>query len=120
MEANELKIGNLINSPYGVSTIYGVNKDCIQIEIVETIYDFDLDEINPIPITEEWLLDLGFTRQPWGLTKDGLLFKDPKLDCKNLVLEIGNGHRTQIKYIHELQNLYFALTGEELEIKLKT
>jgi hypothetical protein len=31
---------------------------------------------------------------------------------------LASKRRTIIKYLHQLQNLYFALTGEELEIEL--
>ena len=30
---------------------------------------------------------------------------------------IGQGFKHRLKYVHQLQNLYFALTGKELKIK---
>lgn len=85
----------------------------------QTFWDVEKypDQYKPIELTEEWLLKFGFTRQPWGLVIGSLLFKDKNHECKELTLEIGNGFRTTVKYVHQLQNLYFALTGEELTIK---
>jgi len=73
--------------------------------------------INPIPLTEELLKQLGFN----NYFDKGKLNIIPKgrLGYKNgrtyfnswAILE------KQPDYVHELQNLYFALTGEELIIK---
>jgi hypothetical protein len=73
------------------------------------------DLVKPIPLTEEWLLKFGFQRFPWGLVKDGLLFKDD-LKCSYLILQVGNGFERKIHYVHEFQNLYFALTQRELTV----
>ena len=63
IKANEFRIGNLIDTPYGILPIYGISKNCIEVEYNSedvSIYDFNLDECKPIPITEEWLLKFGF------------------------------------------------------------
>lgn len=68
-----------------------------------------------VPLTKEWLRKLGFERFPWGWVKGNLLFRDNlKNPCETLTLEIGNGFRVTVKYVHELQNLYYALTKQEL------
>lgn len=33
---------------------------------------------------------------------------------------IGRGRITTMKYVHQLQNIYFAITGEELKIEMET
>ena len=76
---------------------------------------YDIDKLKPIKISEEWLLKCGFKRFPWGLVVDDLLFKDD-LKCSYLKLQVGNGFETSVNYIHELQNLYFSLTGRELTV----
>jgi hypothetical protein len=77
-----------------------------------------------MPITEEWLLKLGFEKS----TLDGdnawlnlryryLTFSsDESVEFKKVYLTVS---RMDIicEHVHELQNLYFALTGEELTIK---
>jgi hypothetical protein len=91
----------------------------------------DYDGVNfeicrPIALTEDWLLKFGFKK------KERLpFFKITYLVNYSLEINPDNGvvwlecmtatHSVNpcvnIKYVHQLQNLYFALTGEELEIK---
>lgn len=113
MEAKELRIGNLVLSPYDNANIEVNGTD---IFMLENKHHREV-KFQPIPLTEEWLLKFGFKRFPWGLVKGNILFKDNlKNPCEELILEIGNGFRVTIKYVHQLQNLYFALTGKELTL----
>jgi hypothetical protein len=123
MKAEELRLGNL------VSNMNPRHNDSIL--IIESIGDnhevnvfyrkYLLSELEPIPLTEEWLLKFGFKWK--GLIAKGryltlftpcgkaLVFKDNYFIFSGVTIEI------QIKYVHQLQNLYFALTGEELTLK---
>jgi hypothetical protein len=75
-------------------------------------------ECEPILLTEEWLLKFGFNTTQWDN------FNSHRLMIGNndytIVIysdgncEIGDVVTCKIKYVHQLQNLYFALTGEEL------
>lgn len=118
MKASELRIGNWIvakdfNKPFQVAA--NTFTDMIQRFIAnEQIHQ-------PIPLTEEWLLRFGFIKD------DPKWFRKPNTFpyiCCNLKGEAALEYNTdfivpatQIKYVHQLQNLYFALTGEELTIK---
>jgi len=72
----------------------------------------------PITLTEEWLLKFGFK-------KDGFLNSANRwMSIFNQPLIQGNGYftipnypLTEIHYVHQLQNLYYDLTREELTIK---
>ena len=73
----------------------------------------------PIPLTEEWLVKFGFKIEgkTWGNTnysKDfsGIWLQD-RGELYKCTISNGNKH-IEIRYVHQLQNLYFALTGEEL------
>ena len=113
MEANGLMVGNYLK------------KDGVVVRI-DARSIFDMFNDNPryelIPITQEWLLKFGFIKRNeyefdfwqnsmWKLKeyknkKYYILFHcSDEVDC------------TLIKYVHSLQNLYFALTGEDLQIK---
>jgi len=76
--------------------------------------------IEPIPITEEWLLKFGFVRKEDYFHLNNKFFSGYAFDLKNFCLvkeypAYGNEfHTTDIMYVHQLQNLIFALTGEEL------
>ena len=125
MKSSDLRIGNFI-----------LSKDMpVQIEEIkpETI-----SYIEPIPLTEEWLLKFGFELYDYEPSEedDDFIFKDYKksLDGKPFYYTIcecpynewdfgikltwaEQALLSRIKYVHQLQNLYFALTGKELEIK---
>ncbi len=106
MNINELRIGNFI---YLYNELITITAICYSFE--------DINKgITPILITEEWLLKFGFKS----------LFNGAGYVKNNT--EIGYNHNgfyiiasgLEIKYIHQLQNLYFALTGEELSIKIES
>ena len=119
----ELRIGNLIYSKEtsSIQKITGLSDENPFIDSITFDYT-NYDEIEPIPITQEWLVKLGFTieKKPNGdilysykeyrysLIKkenyDGYLFCDD-----------GNVLR-DLEFIHELQNIYFALIVIELKL----
>lgn len=75
----------------------------------------------PIPLTEQWLLDFGFI---FGMEIQDFVkgkYKYVEIDVlKGNFSDIGVFYysiKTQIKYVHQLQNLYFALTNQQLTIK---
>ena len=69
----------------------------------------------PIELTEEILLKCVFI--PCSIIDNHFNISGMCIwKCNDMFLCDKNG--IHIKYLHQLQNLYFALTGEELEIKL--
>jgi hypothetical protein len=81
------------------------------------IINYYSDEIKTIPLTEELLLKFGFelfyldTPYQYGYQKNSMEVVCDKSKGLNEISVIDSPH---IKYVHQLQNLYFALTGEEL------
>lgn len=79
----------------------------------------DGPEINPIPLTKELVLKCGFEEEFGGIIyynrNRGIEFNFSNEWC---MASIGEYEITSVKYLHQLQNLYFALTGEDLEINL--
>ena len=122
MKAEELRIGNLVYHPLTKSN-YKINHS--------NLCDFanGFLFVDPIPLTEEWLLKFGFekvgiaitsiTIAPLNLPCTFNLPNTPFSFCQGkLILTTGTGDFcVNIEYVHQLQNLYFALTGEELTIK---
>ena len=113
MKKEDLRIGNYIN----------IHETFVQMEIID--FNFSSSFMNPIILTKEWLIKFGFvfSIDTWYLT--GFAIWETECGDKKgneymgffyELREVGMMDR-QIKYIHELQNLYFALKGEELTIK---
>ena len=112
IKANELRVGSLVYVLYQVSTITSINEFDVESHDCK---DIPIEELRAIPITEEWLVKLGFVSN--GINR---CWKDP-IDLiymgDNSWLYLANQRHVNLFYIHQLQNLYFALTGEELTIK---
>ena len=115
MKANELRIGNLV---YAFKTVWQVDNTCF------TNVD-KLETYKPLPLTEEWLYKLGFEND------DGVFslpdhntgyFEVIKLragiDLRERFELSSHDFNPHLDYVHQLQNLHFALTGEELTLRL--
>lgn len=85
----------------------------------------DSDGFQPIPLTEEWLLKFGFKLNKLGnlckyieTKENGSRFITFKYSnyYKNWYIYLE--HNPPCQYVHQLQNIIFVLTGEELEVKL--
>jgi hypothetical protein len=73
-------------------------------------------QIEPIPITEKWLMDLGFNdRREVG---KGFENKGIRFWFENGEITIQSYNQTKNwKNVHELQNLVYWLSGENIELK---
>jgi len=106
MDAKELRIGNWIHSK-------ATHQDWqIELDSIELVLK-SLDKVEPIPLTEEWMVNLGFDKKHWPVFfKNGVEF----VSEQGIMRYYTHPNRwLDIDYVHELQNLYFALTGKELE-----
>lgn len=121
MKANELRIGNTVHVPQTkqdatISVIHEHLGVCVNNNILVVL---SFNDIEPIPLTEEWLLKFGFNNDgedPWEISigrYDDRAWNVYLMGkhCEKL------GHIRRLSSVHQLQNLYFALTGQELEIK---
>ena len=134
MEAKELRIGNIVadkdNDIFELSGFY-----LYQLSIEQNTKGI-ITSHKPIILTEEWLLKLGFEpiydyykiqiqKDDGGGNSDYFISVDTGMDNESneftiqLVSGEGDWFTSKNKYVHQLQNLYFALTGEELTIKIK-
>ncbi len=135
IKQKELRIGNYIETK-GVDiyswTVYSIG----QMEGVHTLINgFRKDIIKPIPLTEEWLLRFGFEYR--SNVNDGVIVKeyylrDSMVKCveslskhqfstvsgKSFAFYKGGSFITgHLDYVHQLQNIHFAIFAEELELK---
>ena len=117
MEAKELRIGNLITDKWSKGkypfTILSLGKSkCTYFGHQQFWAKYE--NLEPIPLTEEWLLKFGFKER-----KNSIRYRYYK--NRHSIELFSNYARMNysigFKYVHQLQNLYFALYGEELTIK---
>ena len=85
--------------------------------LVEGLHEEEVsfyDDFEPIPLTEEWLLKFGFKKDKVDETyyKDNFEIMLPNF----FQYKISLISDALVKHVHQLQNLYFALTGQELTI----
>ncbi len=136
LEAKDLRIGNLV---YGVADNKKIVTEVTALDNVNlTEYPIwlapkdgagedEYESVEPIPLTEEWLLKLGLekTTHLFGLDiflKDirdsyvvAKIHKYKLFYREHPLLPLSPLKET--KHAHELQNLYFTITGEELTLK---
>lgn len=139
MEIRELRIGNFVTidndmrksqtgDVFVVEAIenHSANNKSISLSSCDNgSFNFgQLQEfVRPIPLTEEWLIKLGCRRVTNGFwlpmtnLKAELHFG---IHGKEVVTSIESDFSCLIldpvKYVHSLQNLYYSLTGRELEL----
>ena len=138
MKPTELRLGNwigftisdesdniLILGQRGI--VREISKSIVLLEEIEIA--IPVNGLYPIPLTEEILLSAGFHksyahRNPQFVLPINWPFVH-EVRTELLCLELVEGKFTSehcfnrvILYVHQLQNLIFALTGQELEIKL--
>lgn len=124
MKANEIRIGNLIlfSENGTVFTVDGIGETGFDVhdEIENTWIESETFE--GIKLTEEWLLKFGFEKVDHIHGYSFYTLHKSKVNKCNLdvyddkTLFMGY-HVSHCKYIHQLQNLFFALTNQELIIK---
>ena len=128
MKANELRIGNLITRKNKVLKVWRIQPDKILVSGYSCDKYFKCEEIEPILLTEEWLLKFGFEKK-YGIYNPSYNLEIQKTDfyLRNCFLggfywgfNISKCNDCELcdvmplQYVHSLQNLYFALTGVEL------
>jgi hypothetical protein len=125
MKASELRIGNYVFclETNSVQRITGLTSEMPFIDAITFDYR-NYDEIEPIPLNEEWLIKLGFQtfhKNDWsvgGENSNELIHAITITTYyKTPICRVRGKDVPFIYYVHQLQNLYFALTLKELEIK---
>lgn len=89
-------------------------------QVVEVAKEADLQEIEPIRLTPKVLEKCGFrnfVRDEWILTH-GTTHTDFELTDDGLRLRHSTPTRVPIRYVHQLQNFFYAIAGQELEVDL--
>jgi hypothetical protein len=123
MKSTELRIGNYVMDRGNKVLLidHWEYKDKISEKRIDGYHPFTefVEHLQPITLTEEWLLKFGFK-------KDGIYYENAHLQLSKMTSK--NGYdcyctdldfsifMTELEHVHSLQNLYFALTGEEITL----
>lgn len=141
MKANELRIGNWF-IPISVMNLEQTPTQLTLMMMAQLCHLPNGEAVNftPIPLTEEWLLKFGFengnmsfqfhkknicvcleytTYRVYHISNGWNINLAGELDDKISIWDIKENSSVifNLKYVHQLQNLYYCLTGEELKLQ---
>ena len=136
MKANDLRIGNLVSlrtpctSPkkgmkISIGEIIIIKKNKITVKFLDGFsHSLLLNTFRPIELSKDWLFRFNFSHSEFmkgyiGLETNNTSFilVEPNefKDFYSFPFTIGGVQMNRkIEFVHELQNLYFALTNKEL------
>ena len=118
IKANELRIGNIL-----YSNLTERNFACTSEDIYNLSIDCNVNNANYIPLTKEWLLKFGFIKikflneylvQEIGYKFNDMIIRYGCFEGHRFLFDFANEKVVNLKYVHQLQNLYFSIIGEEL------
>lgn len=138
MVTTELRINNLIEFEGKKCSVREIDANGMRLWFEEDGEDewIDIFQLSSIPLTEEWLVKFGFVKMndlllyskkfprnlPYALSvykyQDeqwvaSLTWTKRWDDVRSVILPMTDTH----EYVHKLQNLWYALTNEELKIE---
>ena len=134
MNKIDLRVGNLveiltankkINLPTGqFGTIEEIREEKVKIRLrnessdMVHVFNRKYDTIKPIKLTHDWMLKLGFEEidngryKHWNFDFIFYFYVNGQLESDDLPMFI------YYEYVNEIQNLYYALTGDEFKMKI--
>lgn len=126
LTAKDLRIGNLVNC-FSDSSIFPIKDHAILAGDLVDLWSGEMEkrgiEVRGIPLTQEWLFKFGFVDDGkiwFGREGDTdreriMLFRDDTIK-DGFCMMWGGSHVMHQIYVHQFQNIFFALTGNELLI----
>lgn len=137
IKPNELRVGNLLIHKGNTVVVDGIDNEIDThfgtwlIWVKDVGLSYPIADFQPIPLDSGWMKRFGFvtmdyeldlidwarhdTERLFSVSQNGMPVED-----QPFLYEYENGYgediAVEVKYVHQLQNLYFALTGEELQI----
>ena len=127
MKSTELRIGNFVKVENDYEIIQGLHGHealcALDIKLFDTFGVWqNYKDIQSIQLTEKWLIKFGFKK--WG-SYTNLWKRYSTTNCtvrsdasaisrNNCYFILNEDYRVDIEFVHQLQNLYYALTGDEL------
>jgi hypothetical protein len=131
MNLEQYRLGNILESGGSLCEVVGINRNSLSVNSLETP-GVKSKKSSPLALGCKILLDFGFRKSDhkWGSeyylvrNQDEVYFsienwteEDPNSIWNNYWFVKQTIKPFHLKYVHQLQNIYFALTGEELILK---
>lgn len=119
IEVKELRIGNYVQPKNNsgkeatIGTVFAIGSYLVSVNGNNNQYDYH--QIEPVQITEDILSKCKFVKREWD---DTVVYYNPLMGLDAYFRLNRVGYDVEVKYLHQLQNLYFDLTGKELEVNL--
>lgn len=126
MDMQELRIGNLVYGNMRVLTIDSICPDGINLRAINTesgpviTWECGYIDLGPVPLTKGRLLKFGINTSKGNYFGPlSFIYSNGKFLLSSEDNELGFNYdeAIEIKHVHQLQNLYSDLTGEELTLK---
>lgn len=132
MTTNDLMLGNLIVYKDQVREVVSINQEQLKLRSLYESFDrvdntsdvVNVEECLGIPLNEDWLQALGLIADPENHVYEEVWYNFPD-ERFSIKLNTSAPHKVELEYViilkmvrfvHELQNLYFIITGEALKV----
>lgn len=123
IDKHELRIGNIVPLWKGqIGVIKELHHDVAFVMWNSVVHVMFYKDISPIELTEDILLKWGFEKHDNGSLQSDINYGITLWSKNGSVVRLyyeSDEFGQEIETLHHLQNLYFALTGKELQIDLK-
>lgn len=106
LQATDLRIGNIVDTPYGQYPIVDVMCDCINTDFVECL---PYDEVGGVILDANWLVRGGFTHLP-----------APSIIGDTYMLDLGRHRRLSVSNVDNANQVVFLQSYDEKDYRNTT
>ena len=121
MKVQELRIGNYVIDNLEICQVIQIESNGNVMTTCKSKFPIsNVEDLEPVKLTENVLLMCGFDENMVLSTIEGEIryYGDGGINIGGEdSCTLGMVYIAKCKYLHQLQNLYFALTGKELEVR---
>lgn len=124
IQQTELRIGNLVNCVDDrIGPVVEIKSGRVLINMQRNRstaidYSYSYDELSPIPLDSSLLIRAGFTKNPSFPDRYNHDYGDHiVIRGVEFVYRMPGVSLKDVRYLHELQNIHYAISGKELVIK---
>lgn len=138
MKAEELRIGNYVKIDAGIGKVVSIMSNTFCNECANDDYNITIEmedgtfkeeeegKVEGIPLTAEILLNCGFEYINTDYKETGMVSPPDEFSNRYRIVHLKNDFKLflktwnwiSVKYVHEFQNLFFAIARMNLNIQL--